>query len=113
MSRWSLLLISILVFAAGINFLGVLVPERGFDALWYHLTIPKIYLSRGEIFHIPGGLLYHSALPRLGEILYLLGIKIDPVIGPHLVSWASGISSAVLIYLIARLYIPKSWALLA
>src|SRR5262245_17284235 len=44
-----------------LNFIGVLGPERGFDALWYHLTLPKLYLLNHSIFFIPGGLLYYSA----------------------------------------------------
>src|SRR5262245_28880466 len=47
----SLFLVQILI-----NLIGTLGPELGFDALWYHLTLPKLYLLNHEIFFIPGGL---------------------------------------------------------
>lgn len=97
--------------AIAINFIAALGPELGFDALWYHLTIPKIYLMWGKIAYIPGGLLYYSAMPRLGEFIFLLGRAND--IFAHLVSWAAGVGSAILTYKIARKYVEEKYALLA
>src|SRR3989344_7589861 len=36
-------LITLLILQTVVNFVGALGPELGFDALWYHLTLPKIY----------------------------------------------------------------------
>ncbi len=96
------LVIFLLGAAAFVNVFGALGPELGFDALWYHLTIPKLYLTAGEIFHIPGGLLYYSEMPRLSEILYLPLIKYISFLGPHLLSWLSGIGAAIITYKLAR-----------
>lgn len=85
-----------------INLIGVFIPETAFDALWYHLTIPKLYLAVGKIYHIPGGLLYYSELPRLIEILYIPLLKYLGDIGPHLLSWGSGIGAAIILYLLSR-----------
>jgi len=52
----SLLIFVLLFIQAVVNLLGALGPELGFDALWYHLTIPKIYLAQGRVFFIPGSL---------------------------------------------------------
>ena len=71
---WGIL--SILTTLVVINFIGVLGPEYAFDATWYHLTIPKLYLSHHSIFYIPGGLLYYSAMPKLTEMLYLVGLSL-------------------------------------
>ncbi len=101
----NVVVILLLIFAGLLNFVGSLAPELGFDALWYHLTIPKLYLAAGEVFHIPGGLLYYSAMPRLPEILYLVSFKLFPEIaeaGPHLLNWAAGVWVAILIYKLSR-----------
>lgn len=96
-----------------INFVGALGPELGFDALWYHLTISKIYLNEGAIFHIPGGLLYYSAMPRLADILFIPLLKLAAEVGPHMLSLACGIGSATLVFLIARKWLDKTDSLLA
>src|SRR5260221_10510369 len=36
--------ISLLLLQAIVNLIGVLGPELSFDALWYHLMLPKLYL---------------------------------------------------------------------
>ena len=38
-----------------INFLGLCVPQLGFDPLWYHLPLSKLLLARGQ-WYFPGGL---------------------------------------------------------
>lgn len=106
MSRQNLFLISLLVLFALVSLLGAAGPELGFDALWYHLVIPKIYLIHGGIYHIPGGLLYYSEMPRLGEILYMF-------IPAHAISFGVGIMSTILVYLLARKYLDREFALLS
>ncbi len=108
-----ILLWASLLFAISINFLGALSPELGFDALWYHLTIPKLYLLAGEIYHIPGGLLYYSEMPRLAEFIYIPLIKLAGDTGPHLLNWFAGLGSAFLIYKISRKYLDQITSLLA
>ncbi|KKU91248.1 MAG: hypothetical protein UY21_C0011G0027 [Microgenomates group bacterium GW2011_GWA1_48_10] len=103
----------ILLVTALVNLLGALGPELAFDALWYHLTIPKIYLSLGQIQHLPGGLLYYSEMPRLAETLYLFVLPSLDEIGPHLVSWGAGIGTSLVIYKLGKkLSLPSPLALL-
>lgn len=86
--------------AAGVNFIGAFGPELGFDALWYHLTIPKIYLALQQIKFIPGGLLYYSAMPKLGELLYLVFGANDTF--AHLINWSFGIGTIIVIRKISK-----------
>lgn len=109
----NLFLISIIIAFAFLNFLGALSPELGFDALWYHLTIPKLYLLNGSIFHIPGGLLYYSEMPRLSEMIYLPLIKFFSDTGPHLLSWLAGIGTTIVTYKLARKFLSRGFSLLA
>lgn len=91
-----------LISSVFINFLSALSPETGFDALWYHLTLPKLYIEAGKIYHIPGGLLYYSEMPRLAEFLYMPLIKLMGDTGPHLLNWLAGLATAILIYKISQ-----------
>ncbi len=51
----------------GIPFL--VSPEISTDAISYHLLIPRLYLLRGEVYHIP--LLVEAYYPSLAEYNYL------------------------------------------
>jgi len=70
-SKTEKLLGIILILFFLIHFIGALTPEIYFDALWYHLTLPRIYLWDDSIHFIPGNLYYYSAMPQLIELLYI------------------------------------------
>lgn len=95
-----------------INLIGALGPEIGFDALWYHLTIPKIYLTTHVISHIPGGLLYYSDMPKLTEILYLLPLSLKWEVGAKLIHFLFGISVCIVLYQFSRKYMSQWYSLL-
>ena len=87
-----------------INFLGALGPELSFDALWYHLTLPKLYLLHHAIMHIPGGLLYYSDMPKLIEMLYIGGLSFGLPFLPKVVHLFFGILTLFALYKLARLW---------
>jgi len=93
---------SIFIILAVLNLLTVFTPEIGFDALWYHLTLPKLWLMKKQ-WYFPGGLLYYSAMPRLAETVFIPLIAITGSIGPKFVQFASGLGTAFLTYKVARL----------
>ncbi len=45
-----------------------LAPPARFDALVYHLTLPKIYLSSGDVGYIPEIMFW--GMPQIGEMLF-------------------------------------------
>lgn len=104
--------LSIVVLQGIINLIGALGPELGFDALWYHLTIPKIYLENHSIFYIPGGLLYYSAMPRLAEMLYIAGLSFGTEIFPKLIHFSFGILSLIVLYKLSRKFLTKTFSLI-
>lgn len=111
-----LLLFLILVFALAVlvNLIGVWGPELGFDALWYHLTLPKIYLQTEKIFFIPGGLFYYSAMPKLTEMLYLPTLIFSPEgILAKFIHFLFGILSAISLYKLNRRFLNQKFSLLA
>lgn len=104
--------LSTLVLQGIINFIGTLGPELGFDALWYHLTLPKIYLLHHQIVHIPGSLLYYSDMPKLTEMLYATGLALGSEIFAKLIHFSFGILTLFALYKISRKFLPKVFSLL-
>lgn len=45
-------------------------PDIGFDSNWYHLSQPKLYLKKGELYHV-GGYIFPSGYPQFTEMLYI------------------------------------------
>lgn len=112
-NRIGLCLLIIFVTQICINLVGVFGPEIGFDALWYHLTLPKLFLEKNAIFHIPGGLLYYSDLPKLGETLYISALSVSNEIMAKFIHFLFGVLSAFALYKISRKYLDHKYALLA
>lgn len=111
MSRKNLFL-ALLALAGIVNLLSAFGPELGFDALWYHLSLAKLYLLHRSVYHVPGGLLYYSEMPRLTELLYVPLLQFFGETGPHLLSWGAGIGSAVILYKLSRKFLPQATSLL-
>jgi hypothetical protein len=103
--RGDILLMLILFIQAMVNLIGALGPELGFDALWYHTTIPKLWLAQNKITFL-GGDYYYSGLPKLVDMLYTMG-------GGQLLHFSFGILCLVVIYKLSRKYLNKTYSLLA
>jgi hypothetical protein len=104
------LLIFLITLLAIVNLIGALGPEIAFDALWYHLTLPKLYLQHGAIYHIPGGLLYYSDMPKLGEMFYVGALSFGNVIFAKLVHYIFGILISIILYKFSRKFFNQSIA---
>lgn len=87
-----------------VNLLGALGPELAFDALWYHLTLPKLYLQEHAISFIPGGLFYYSAMPQLGEMYYTASLALANEIVAKLIHFSFGLLTSIAIFKIAEKY---------
>ena len=93
-----IILIWIPIILLGIlNLLTIFTPEIGFDALWYHLTLPKLWLLKQKWF-FDGGLLYYSVMPRLTETIFIPLVKYTGYVGPKLVQYLSGVGVGFLIW---------------
>jgi len=98
---------------ASVNLVGAFGPELSFDALWYHLTIPKIFLQNHSIFFIPGGLFYYSVMPKLGEMLFIPGLMMGSEIIPKLIQWGFGILAGFAVYKITRKFFDEKISIIA
>ncbi|GDX61914.1 hypothetical protein LBMAG33_2240 [Candidatus Levyibacteriota bacterium] len=97
-SKIEVLFISIISLQALINIIGALGPELSFDSLWYHLTLPKLYLLNNRIMFIPGGLLYYSAMPKLSEMIYLGILAIKSEVFVKICHYFFGIFSIIALF---------------
>ena len=95
-----------------INLIGALGPELSFDALWYHLTLPKIYLENHSVFYIPGGLLYYSVMPKLTEMIYISALAFNGEILAKLIHFSFGILTCVALYKVSREFFSSKASLI-
>ncbi len=110
--KFLLILLGILIIQVIINFLGAISPELSFDALWYHLTPPKLYVQNHQIFHIPGWLLSVSTLPRLTEMFYTVALLFSNEILAKIIHFAFGIFVAIALFNLLKRYLPLRTSLL-
>lgn len=88
-----------------------LSPSTYWDELHYHLTLPKLYLSRHKIGDIPE--LFYAQFPQTVEMLFLLSMLLSDDILPNLIHWAYGVLCALSVYAIGRRFYSKNAAILA
>lgn len=103
MDKKKLILLSIwlpILLLGVLNLLTVFTPEIGFDALWYHLVLPKLWLLKHQWF-FDGGLLYYSVMPRLTETIFIPLVKFTGYIGPKFIQYLSGIGVGFMIWKIS------------
>jgi len=112
-NRFQSLLILVLVLQLLVNLVGVLGPETSFDALWYHLTLPKLYILQHSIFHIFGNLLFYSDMPKLTEMLYIPLLLFGNELGVKFMHFIFGILILIVIYKLSSKYLSKNLSLLA
>jgi hypothetical protein len=109
---FSLILLTILIQTV-VNLVGVLGPEISFDALWYHLTLPKLYILNHAIFHIAGSNLFYSDMPKLTEMLYTAAMILGNDTFAKLIHFSFGILILVAIYKLSRKFLSRDFSILA
>lgn len=109
---FSLILLIILIQAL-VNLVGVFGPEISFDALWYHLTLPKLYVLNHQIMHIPGNQLFYSDMPKLMEMLYTPALALGNELFAKFIHYVFGILILIGTYKVARKYVSKEFSILA
>ena len=89
---------------AVLTLFGALAPSNelsgDYDGLFYHLTLPKLYLLHGRISAQPW--LTHSNFPFLLEMLYLLGLMLHGPILAKLFHFACGWLAVLGVYTFGR-----------
>ncbi len=112
LTKFQTFIIFTIIFQAIVNLIGVLGPEIGFDALWYHLTIPKIFLQEHSIFYIKGNLFYYSLQPKLTEMLYIVSLAFWDERGAKLIHFCFGILTLFALFKLSRIFLDRTKSLL-
>ena len=82
-----------------------------FGTTW---ILPKIFLINHSIFHISGGLLSYSDMPKLTEMLYLAGLAFgDETIAKLIHFSIFKILVLLIIYKISRKFLSRNFSLIA
>ncbi|MBX3046565.1 MAG: hypothetical protein KF698_06180 [Anaerolineales bacterium] len=99
-----------LIFASSL--LVALAPPLAFDALVYHLTLPKLYLQSGGVGYVPE--IMYWGFPQLVHMLVTWAGALGPAHGA-LVSWGMGALAVVglLGHLAERLSARLAWVAVA
>ena len=80
----------------GVSVLLVLVhPTYFYDALYYHLALPRQYLIRNSIAPIPGS--SYSYFPEIAEMLYLGGLTVSGQTAAQLVNLIFWLATILLV----------------
>ncbi len=114
--RWSskkieVVSIVVLVLIWTMHGTGVLVPETGFDAVWYHLPIAQRVIETGGLAYMPE--LYQSVNPLASDLFFFLGYMFMGELGAKLVAFSFGLSLVAASYALSRQYMDRAWSLYA
>lgn len=93
-----------------LHFLGVLVPETGFDAVWYHLPVMKAIVNEHGLVYVPE--LYQSLNPLFSDLIFGLVYQALGVQGSKVVAYLFGLSLLIISYGVVRTFTSRFWGLL-
>jgi 4-amino-4-deoxy-L-arabinose transferase-like glycosyltransferase len=94
-------LASLIGFVALLDLVWAVAPEIHYDALNYHLAVPKLYLENGGF----GDLSYfwHSYFAQLVETLMALPLGLDGQTAARLLTMTIGVIATLEVYLLGRI----------
>lgn len=107
-----LVTLAILTMAA-LSFTGVLAPPttNEWDAIAYHLALPKLWLQSHRIHPVPYD--SHSDFPMLMEMLFSIGLDFGSVAAAKSFHWLFGMWAALACYWAGRRWVSPKAGLLA
>lgn len=99
MTRESALLLAFIAFSALLNLTWAVAPEIQYDALNYHLAMPKIYLDDGGFVDAR---FLHAYLSKLLELLFASALAVSGQAAVKLLVYGLGLCAAVATYALGR-----------
>jgi hypothetical protein len=110
-SKLSLFLASFLCITFVFALVLVVTPPVEWDALVYHLTGPKIYITEGQLVWVPDN--FHLNFPALTEMLFTCAMLLKGDILAHLIHLTYGLLTVLAIYSFSRKHFTGHVPLLA
>jgi len=89
-----------------IALVGALAPEKEYDALWYHLGFPKLWLGQGRLADLPAE--YISLYPMTWEMIFGLGLASGGTIAAKLLHFACLPLTGLLTYQLTLRFFPRA-----
>ncbi len=111
-ARWLLRGVLVLAGLACLgSLLGALVPPTTAATLDYHLELPKTFLTRHAIYHMPHEA--RSVSPLLAEMWSLWALALDGGVAAVLIHWGLGVLLGLATVLLATSIVGRPWAWIA
>lgn len=92
--------------ALGFAFIAALAPEKEYDALWYHLYYPRLYLEQGRLVDLPYD--YVSLYPMTWELWFGYGLALGGQISAKLLHFAMLPMTGLVVYEMTRRFGSRS-----
>jgi len=94
-----------------VNILKALLPPHGpTDVLYYHMTIPKLFLGHGAIVTNPT--FFPSFFPSNGELLFSLALVIGGPVLVNLTHFGFALLTVTALYVYTQKYFEREYALI-
>jgi len=94
-----------------INILKALLPPHGpTDVLYYHMTLPKLYLAEKAIVTYPT--FFPSFFPSNGELIFAMSLVLGGPIFVNLTHFGFALLTVLALYAYAQKYVQKEFAIL-
>ncbi len=84
-----------------LNLVWAVAPEVQFDAINYHLAVPRIYLDNAGFIDLP--YFFQSYLFRLVEMLFAIGLGLHDEVVAKLISFGLGLIAACGVFTLGKL----------
>ncbi len=94
-------LLLLLAFAFAINLTWSVAPEVEYDALNYHLAVPRIYLEAHGVIDLP--YFFHSYFAHLAEMFFAFCMALHSEIVAKIMTAAAGLVSIASVYSLGRM----------
>jgi len=88
---------------------GLLVPETGFDAVWYHLPVAQAMTEAQGFVWLTE--LYQSVNPLFSDLLFTLGLMAAGELGVKLTAFSLALTLLAVTYQLGRHVLSRYWSL--
>lgn len=92
------------------HFLQVLVPETGFDSLWYHLPVVSHIAKNNGLQFLPS--LYQSVNPLFADLYFSTGFSVLGIVGAKLIAYIFALLFVFASYSLSRLFLSRKYSLI-
>jgi hypothetical protein len=96
---------ALIVVALGYGLVAALAPEKEYDALWYHLYLPRLWLEAGHPVDVLEEFI--SLYPLTWDLMFAAGMTLGGVVGAKLLHFACLPLLGLLVWLAARRFLPR------